>query len=71
MATTFPDEAGGVSGYPQYRRTVRVASCATTPCAGITTTAMRLVEVTVAYPSLAAPSTSPSTVQLASLVSRK
>jgi len=29
------------------------------------------VEVTVAYPSLGAPSASPSTVQLASLVSRK
>jgi prepilin-type N-terminal cleavage/methylation domain-containing protein len=74
MATTFPDEAGGVSGYPQYRRTVRVASCATTPCAGITTTAMRLVEVTVAYAPLTGPaarSSSPNTIRLAWLVSQK
>jgi prepilin-type N-terminal cleavage/methylation domain-containing protein len=70
-ATTFADEAAGVAGYPQYARTVRITSCALTPCAGLTTDAMRLVEVTVAYPSLGAPSTSPSTVQLASLVSRK
>jgi prepilin-type N-terminal cleavage/methylation domain-containing protein len=72
-AATFPDEAGGVRGYPQYRRTVRVTSCATAPCAGVTTAGMRLVEVTVAYTPLTTGgvSSSPRTVRLAWLVSQK
>ena len=72
-ATPFPDEAG-VSGHPQYRRNVRVTSCAVTPCAGVTSEGMRLVEVTVAYTPLAGAgsvSTSPKTVRLAWLVAQK
>ncbi len=72
-AVTFPDEAGGVGGYPQYRRTVRITSCATAPCAGVTTAGMRLVEVTVAYTPLTTRgvSSSPKPVRLAWLVAQK
>lgn len=73
VATRFPDEAS-VSGYPQYGRIVRITNCATTPCAGVTTAALRLVEVSVAYRPLigaGAGSTRPRTVRLAWLVSQR
>lgn len=72
-ATLFPDEAA-VSGHPQYRRTVRVTSCATIPCAGVATEGMRLVEVSVAYaPPTGAGGSSAhlSTVRLTWLVTQK
>jgi prepilin-type N-terminal cleavage/methylation domain-containing protein len=69
----FPDETGGVSGHPQYQRTVRIAGCAISPCAGVTTAGLRLVEVAVAYTPLTARGVSvgPKTVRLAWLVSQK
>lgn len=73
VATLFPDEAG-VRGHPQYRRTVRVTSCAAIPCAGVTTAGMRRVEVSVAYAPLTGAgggSLIPNTVRLAWLVSQK
>ena len=75
-ATQFPDEntvGVGVSGYPQYRRTVRVASCAG-GCAGVSNAALRLVTVTVRYTPLTAAggqSPTPKTVTLEWLVSQK
>jgi prepilin-type N-terminal cleavage/methylation domain-containing protein len=74
LTSPFPDESDGVSGAPQYRRTVRITSCAAAPCAGVTTTAMRLVEVAVAYTPLAAAggiSPGPKTVRLTWLASQK
>jgi type II secretory pathway pseudopilin PulG len=59
-STQFPDEASGIGGHPHYRRSVRVASCATTPCAGTTTAGMRRVEVIVAYTPLTSSGVSPS-----------
>lgn len=73
MDTAFADE-GVVSGHPQYRRAVRVASCDSTPCAGVTAADLRLVEVSVAYTPLTGAGgvpASPKTVRLAWLVSRK
>ena len=73
VATEFPDERA-VGGHPQYRRTVRVASCATTPCAGAITDGLRLVEVSVAYTPLTGAgsvSAGPPAVRLAWLVSQK
>lgn len=71
--TGFPDEVDGVGPHPAYQRTVRVTSCATTPCAGVTSTAMRLVEVSVAYAPLTSSgvATSRKTVRLAWLASEK
>jgi prepilin-type N-terminal cleavage/methylation domain-containing protein len=73
VATLFPDESG-VSGHPQYRRTVRITSCSATPCAGLTTAGLRLVEVSVAYAPLIGAGGgpgSPRTVRLAWLVAQK
>jgi type II secretory pathway pseudopilin PulG len=72
-STRFPDETGGISGYPRYRRSVRVTSCAPTPCAGATTTGLRRVAVTVAYTSPASLGVSPrpTTVRLEWLVAQK
>jgi prepilin-type N-terminal cleavage/methylation domain-containing protein len=72
-STRFPDEAGGISGYPRYRRSVRVTSCAPTPCAGATTTGLRRVAVTVAYAPLTSAGLSPrsTTVRLEWLVAQK
>lgn len=72
-ATSFPDETEGVSGHPGYRRTVRVISCAATPCAGVTSAGIRMVEVSVAYTPLTTSgvSSSPKTVRLTWLASRK
>lgn len=69
----FADE-DAVSGHPQYRRAVRIATCATTPCAGVTTAGMRLVQVSVSYTPLTGAggvSASPKTIQLAWLVSQR
>lgn len=46
--TTFPDEPA-VAGQPSYGRTVRITSCAATPCTGITDANLRLVTVSVSY----------------------
>ena len=71
--TQFPDESAGVSGAPQYRRTVRISSCETGPCAGASAAGLRLVEVTVDYKPLSAGGVTDGfrTVQLAWLASRK
>lgn len=72
LGTRFPDETA-VSGYPHYRRTVRVTSCAATPCAGVTTAGLRRVEVSVDYAPLTggrAPA-SDRTVRLTWLVAQK
>ena len=72
-STRFADETGGISGYPGYRRSVRVTSCAPTPCAGTTTTGLRRVAVTVGYTPVtsAGVSPSPTTVRLEWLVAQK
>jgi prepilin-type N-terminal cleavage/methylation domain-containing protein len=76
--TQFPDELtanGGVTGYPQYQRIVRVTDCGPVPgCAGVENAAMRLVQVTVIYTPLTAgggAAPGPKTVRLEWLVSRK
>jgi hypothetical protein len=47
--TTWQDE-NAVTGYPAYRRNVRVIDCGTgTGCAGVVDGSMRLVRVTVTY----------------------
>ena len=52
-AVTYPDEAT-VSGFAQYARTVRITDCGVTPCEAVTSSAMRLVRVTVTYRPLSA-----------------
>jgi type IV pilus assembly protein PilV len=71
-ATQFPDEAS-VSGYPAYRRIVRVAACTATPCAGVTDAGLRQVTVTVTYRGLSAAgqAAADKTVNLQWLVARK
>jgi type IV pilus assembly protein PilV len=80
-ATTFADEAnviwgnntsaGAVQG--GYSRRVRISDCSPTPCAGLTSTTMRQVTVTVTYRPLTSSGASPSnkTVSVQWLVSRK
>jgi prepilin-type N-terminal cleavage/methylation domain-containing protein len=72
-STPFPDEAAGVGGHPQYRRRVRVTSCATRPCAGTSTSVMRRVEVAVVHAPLAGMGTPPwdRAVRLERLVTQK
>jgi prepilin-type N-terminal cleavage/methylation domain-containing protein len=72
-ATGFPDEAGGVGSHPTYQRRVRVTSCSATPCAGVTSAAMRLVEVSVAYVPLTSTgvATGHKTVRLAWLAAQR
>ena len=72
-ASMFPDELRGVAGYPHYRRSVRISSCAGTPCAGVTTAGLRLVAVTVAYTPLTSIGVSPqpTTVRLELLVAQQ
>ncbi len=72
-ASVFPDETRGVASHPLYRRSVRISSCAITPCAGVTTTGLRRVAVTVAYTPLtsAGLSPQPTTVRLEWLVSQR
>jgi hypothetical protein len=71
--TQFPDETAGIWGYPEYRRSVRVASCAATRCAGVATAGLRRVTVTVAYSPVVTigASARPMTVQLEWLVAQK
>ena len=79
--TQFPDETTtgvGVSGYSQYKRTVRVRDCFVVSCAGVATgtTAshmMRLVGVTVTYTPISASggSSAQKTVYVEWLVSQK
>jgi prepilin-type N-terminal cleavage/methylation domain-containing protein len=72
--SVFADETAGVSGYPSYRRSVRIHSCATAECAGATTPTMRRVEVSVAYTPMTGAggvSPSPRTVRLTWLVAQK
>jgi type II secretory pathway pseudopilin PulG len=52
-AVTYPDEAT-VSGFAQYARTVRITDCGVTPCGAVTSSAMRLVTVTVTYRPMSA-----------------
>jgi prepilin-type N-terminal cleavage/methylation domain-containing protein len=70
--TQFPDETG-IDGQPAYHRRVRVSSCASIPCAGLTSDTLRRVEVTVAYTPLtsAGVSPTPTTVRLEWLVSQR
>jgi prepilin-type N-terminal cleavage/methylation domain-containing protein len=70
--TQFPDEIG-IDGHPGYHRRVRVGSCASVPCAGLTSDTLRRVEVTVAYTPLtgAGVSPTPTTVRLEWLVTRR
>jgi prepilin-type N-terminal cleavage/methylation domain-containing protein len=72
-STPFPDETVGIADHPQYRRRVRVTSCAAAPCAGISTSAMRRVEVIVVYAPLLSQATSPGdrAVRLERLVVQK
>jgi len=73
VMSEFPD-GGAIDEHPQYRRTVRIESCVTTPCAGVISPGLRLVEVSVAYTPLTGAgsvSASPGTVRLAWLVSQK
>ena len=73
VGTQFPDEPAGIGGYPEYRRRVRVSSCAATPCAGVATAGLRRVTVTVAYTPLVTigATARPTTVQLEWLVAQK
>jgi Tfp pilus assembly protein PilV len=72
-ATRFPDEDRGVDEYPGFRRSVRITSCATTPCVNASVTGMRLVQVTVTYTPLTTMgvATSPRAVSLTWLASQK
>jgi type IV pilus assembly protein PilV len=72
-STQFPDETPGITDAPQYRRSVRVFSCAAGSCAGATTAGLRRVEVTVAYRPLTATGVSPSakSVRLEWLVAQR
>jgi prepilin-type N-terminal cleavage/methylation domain-containing protein len=70
--TQFADETA-VSGYPSYRRAVRVTSCAVTPCSGVTSATLRRVNVTVTYRGVSAAGQAPSdkTVAIEWLVAQK
>lgn len=80
-ATTFADEANVVWGNDTsaaavtggYSRTVRIADCSPTPCAGLTSATMREVTVTVTYRPLTSGGVSPTnkTVSVQWLVARK
>ena len=71
-AVTYPDEAG-VTDFPQYARAVRVTNCGVTPCGAVTSSAMRLVTVTVTYRPLSAAggSSSNTTVTLEWLIAQR
>ena len=72
-STQFPDEPAGIEGHPGYRRTVRVTSCESEPCADVRTAALRRVTVMVAFTPLTASGVSPreKTIRLESLVAQK
>ena len=71
-AVTYADEAA-VTDFPQYGRTVRVTDCGVTPCGAVTSSAMRLVTVTVTYRPLSASggSNSNTTVTLEWLIAQR
>ena len=71
-AVTYPDEAA-VTGFAQYGRTVRITDCGVTPCGAVTSSAMRLVTVTVTYRPLSAAggSNSNTTVTLEWLIAQR
>lgn len=72
ISTQLPDEST-VSGHPHYRRSVRVTSCASEPCAGMRAAGLRRVEVTVTYRPLTVAGVSgrDKTLRLESLVAQK
>jgi len=80
-ATTFADEANVVWGNSTsvaavqggYSRTVRIADCSPTACAGLTSDTMRQVTVAVTYRPLTSSGVSPTnkTVSVQWLVTRK
>jgi prepilin-type N-terminal cleavage/methylation domain-containing protein len=69
-STQFPDEPAGVADHPHYRRAIRVTRCASEPCTGAPTSALRRVEVVVGYTPLTASGVSAieKTIRLESLV---
>jgi prepilin-type N-terminal cleavage/methylation domain-containing protein len=71
-AVTYPDEAA-VTDFAQYARTVRISDCGVTPCGAVTSSAMRLVTVTVTYRPLSAAggSSSNTTVTLEWLIAQR
>jgi hypothetical protein len=74
MRTQFPDEAGGISGHPEYERRVRVTDCRVAPgCADVSSAGIRRVTVSVGYTPrvLAGSHSTLRTVQLEWMVSRK
>ena len=70
--TTYQDEAA-VTDFTQYARTVRITDCGVTPCGLVTSSAMRLVTVTVTYRPLSAAggSNSNTTVTLEWLIAQR
>ena len=71
-AVTYPDEAA-VTDFSQYARTVRITDCGVTPCGAVTSSAMRLVTVTVTYRPISAAggSNTNTTVTLEWLIARR
>jgi type II secretory pathway pseudopilin PulG len=71
-AVTYQDEAA-VTDFAQYARTVRITDCGVTPCGAVTSSAMRLVTVTVTYRPLSAAggSSSNTTVALEWLIAQR
>ena len=69
---TYPDEAA-VTDFSQYARTVRITDCGVTPCGAVTSSAMRLVTVTVTYRPISAAggSNSNTTVTLEWLIAQR
>jgi type II secretory pathway pseudopilin PulG len=72
IAVTYTDEAT-LSGFAQYARTVRITDCGVTPCGAVTSSAMRLVTVTLTYRPLSAGggSNSNTTVTLEWLIAQR
>lgn len=73
LSWAVDEAAGSITGFPGYARTVRVVSCAASPCAGITDAGMRLVTVTVTYTPLAVAgvAATPKSAQVGMIVSRR
>ena len=71
-AVTYPDEAA-VTDFSQYARTVRITDCGVTPCGAVTSSAMRLVTLTVTYRPISAAggSNSNTTVTLEWLIAQR
>jgi prepilin-type N-terminal cleavage/methylation domain-containing protein len=71
-AVSYPDEAA-VTDFSQYARRVRITDCGVTPCGAVTSSAMRLVTLTVTYRPISAAggSNSNTTVTLEWLIARR